>query len=69
MIKGRKLSIWVPKEDLWIFDALQQLRDIAERQGIPLSQGAAAVEVLKIGLERHRAQGQEPNSGDHLSSD
>ena len=47
MTKGRRLVVWIPENDLWIFEALDELQRIAEQKGIPLSK----VEIVRLLLK------------------
>ena len=45
--KGRRLVVWVPYEDLWLFDAIAELQRMAEEKGIPLSKAEIVRLLLK----------------------
>ena len=45
--KGRRLVVWIPEHDLWIFDAIAELQRMAEENGIPLSKAEIVRLLLK----------------------
>jgi hypothetical protein len=49
-MSGRRLVVWVPEEDLWIFEALAKLRLRYDQQGVPISQSGLSVQLLKTAL-------------------
>jgi hypothetical protein len=53
-MSGRRLVVWVPEEDLWIFEALAKLRLRYDQQGVPISQSGLSVQLLKEKLEKWR---------------
>lgn len=51
MSKGRRLSIWIPQEDLWIIEAIEKSRQMFEAKGISISQAELILKVLRPGFE------------------
>ena len=48
--KGRRLTVWVPNEDLWIFNALEMEVRIEENLGVRSSRGNIALRIIKSEL-------------------
>jgi hypothetical protein len=51
---GRRLSVWVPGDKLWLFGVLDQMVKHLEGLGLPASLGRVVREVLEAGLEEKR---------------
>ena len=45
--KGRRLSIWVGQDDLWIFEMIEQRVQTSEALGIPSSMAEEVRTILK----------------------
>jgi hypothetical protein len=48
---GRRLSIWIPKECQWIFDALRERVKVLENRGIRSGMGEQAKKILYDALK------------------
>lgn len=51
---GKRLSIWIPEKDCWIFDVLESLQRQFEERGFPVSHGELLREYLLPALEPYK---------------
>ena len=45
-MSGRRLSVWIPEDDCWIFDVLDTVQREFEERGFPISYGELGREYL-----------------------
>ena len=61
---GKRLSIWIPEEDCWIFEVLDTIQREFEERGFPVSHGELLREYLLPAMEpyKERVSPPEPES-------
>ena len=50
--RGKRVSLWVPAEDLDVLEKIDDLVNVSELAGVPTSRGAQILRILKRGLKR-----------------
>lgn len=55
-MSGKRLSIWIPEEDCWIFDVLETVQREFEERGFPISYGELVREYLIPSLKPYKGR-------------
>ena len=66
-MSGRRLSVWIPEDDCWIFDVLDTVQREFEERGFPISYGELVREYLIPALKPYEARSKSSDvSGDSI---
>lgn len=64
---GKRLTVWIPTGELWIFDVLKNIQYKAEKKGVPLSQGDIVRMYLCPALEKYLGKENDEETDDIIS--
>jgi hypothetical protein len=61
--KGRRLSIWVPEREYWLFDVIANIQREVEREpGVQMSKGFIVLNLLLNSLKRLKPNAERKDS-------